>query len=134
MLFESPNTINDLPLIDDYIDTHGFARASIAFRIDMVKYTRCRLSEAQNHRCCWCGRHTTDERGRGHSATVEHVVPKAEGGSDDMDNLVMACMRCNNERGRRSAEDYLTELVRRRSEYTARQFRQSWLSSQRRRK
>jgi len=42
-------------------------------------------------RCHWCGRRAT---------TVDHLVPRALGGSDyDLDNLVAACADCNSRRG-----------------------------------
>lgn len=43
-----------------------------------------------NLRCTWCDRRTV--LGRRH---VDHVVPRAEGGSDDLSNLVLACRDCN---------------------------------------
>lgn len=75
-----------------------------------------RLSEAQNHRCCYCGRPTwlgmsetpLDGRLR---ATVEHVVSKSSFrgiGLEGFDrweahshegNLACACKECNNSRG-----------------------------------
>ena len=39
--------------------------------------------------CHYCG---------GWANTVDHVVPKAYGGTDALDNLVAACMRCNSRR------------------------------------
>lgn len=39
--------------------------------------------------------------GRPSSATVEHIVPKHHGGSDDIENLAAACARCNNGKGKR---------------------------------
>jgi 5-methylcytosine-specific restriction endonuclease McrA len=64
-----------------------------------------RLSESQNHRCCYCGQHTFigSKTPKGFSkwqlATVEHVVPRSLGGSNSWENLVMACSECNNLRG-----------------------------------
>jgi 5-methylcytosine-specific restriction endonuclease McrA len=34
-------------------------------------------------------------------ATVEHIVPRAQGGTDDLQNLGLACARCNHQKGRR---------------------------------
>ena len=34
-------------------------------------------------------------------ASVEHIVPRAHGGGDDIENLALACVSCNNEKGRR---------------------------------
>lgn len=54
---------------------------------------RMALSEAQNHRCCYCAIQTT--RAGPHMATIEHVKAKSKGGTDDWTNLAMACLRCN---------------------------------------
>ena len=34
-------------------------------------------------------------------ATIEHIVPRAHGGSDAIENLALACASCNHEKGRR---------------------------------
>jgi len=34
-------------------------------------------------------------------ATIEHIIPRAHGGTDDLANLALACDRCNFEKGRR---------------------------------
>ena len=34
-------------------------------------------------------------------ATLEHIVPKNHGGTDDLENLAIACARCNAEKGLR---------------------------------
>lgn len=41
-----------------------------------------------------------DGRARG-TATLEHVRPLAQGGTDDVPNLAIACARCNREKGTR---------------------------------
>ena len=43
---------------------------------------------------------TDDGRALG-EATLEHVWPQAQGGTDDVDNLAVACARCNREKGAR---------------------------------
>jgi 5-methylcytosine-specific restriction endonuclease McrA len=55
-----------------------------------------RLAEIQNWRCPYCGRRMED----GDSApTFEHLLPTVLGGKDDEANLVVACVRCNQDRG-----------------------------------
>ena len=59
--------------------------------------------------CCWCGmllRYPTGaERRRGggthgpDDVTIEHLVPVAQGGTDEESNLLLAHAACNNERG-----------------------------------
>lgn len=61
------------------------------------------LGEAQNHRCAYCGVRMTDDRsdtGR----TIDHILPRSQGGKNTMLNMVLACQRCN---GLRSSMDAL---------------------------
>lgn len=49
-------------------------------------------------------------------ATIEHIVPRAAGGSDELGNLALACARCNHEKGvrhdqRRRADPRLAEIA-----------------------
>lgn len=51
--------------------------------------------------CTYCGC-TTQLDARENSsnfATVDHVIPRARGGSGKRDNLVLACLKCNQEKG-----------------------------------
>lgn len=34
-------------------------------------------------------------------ATLEHIVPRTHGGSDELENLAVACQRCNQGKGKR---------------------------------
>lgn len=60
------------------------------------------LGEAQNWRCCWCGVRTLEHyyKRRVTHPSFEHVVPVALEGPDHPDNMTMACVRCNQGRGR----------------------------------
>ena len=60
---------------------------------------RIKLSEAQGHRCCYCGIPLIDAPRQQNSATLEHVIPEAAGGWDGDINLVVACKFCNEGRG-----------------------------------
>lgn len=42
--------------------------------------------------CGYCG---TTETDAGSEMTVDHFMPRAVGGSDELDNLVYACWKCN---------------------------------------
>ncbi len=49
-------------------------------------------------------------------ATVEHIVPKTHGGTDALDNLAVACRRCNSTKGvrvdpRRADDPVLQEVI-----------------------
>ncbi|RYF05961.1 MAG: HNH endonuclease [Deltaproteobacteria bacterium] len=56
----------------------------------------------------WCGKciHCNSKlvvtaEGDAAYATVEHIVPTTKGGDEALDNLALACRRCNNLKGKR---------------------------------
>jgi 5-methylcytosine-specific restriction endonuclease McrA len=59
--------------------------------------------------CVWCRRPCTGLV----RATTDHLVPKVKGGPSWLENEVVACRRCNGERGHRSPADWLAECERR---------------------
>jgi hypothetical protein len=62
------------------------------------------LALAQGDLCTYCGNPTIPgDRGR-HGRTVDHVIPRCQGGSDDPSNLVIACRGCNSRKGGRTPE------------------------------
>jgi 5-methylcytosine-specific restriction endonuclease McrA len=44
--------------------------------------------------------------------TVDHIVPKSKGGPSTWENLVAACMQCNNRKNNRTPEDANLKLKR----------------------
>ena len=52
--------------------------------------------------CFYCG-----QIGR----TLDHVVPKSRGGSDDRENLVIACERCNSSKGNKPQEEFFLDFI-----------------------
>ena len=54
------------------------------------KRLRFEILRRDNHTCRYCGGAAPDVK-----ITVDHVVPKALGGTDDPSNLVAACEPCN---------------------------------------
>lgn len=43
---------------------------------------------------------------------LDHVIPKSKGGSDRLSNLALACVPCNDEKGNRPVEEFVTDPVR----------------------
>lgn len=44
--------------------------------------------------------------------TADHVVPKSMGGKDTWENMVCACLECNNRKGDRLPEQAGMKLIR----------------------
>lgn len=64
--------------------------------------TPTRDGEAWVGRCIHCNRKLTvglDGRAS-RDVTIEHLVPRSAGGTDDLHNLAVACARCNHQKGR----------------------------------
>jgi 5-methylcytosine-specific restriction endonuclease McrA len=57
--------------------------------------------------CQYCGR-----RFEPRELTLDHVIPRSRGGQSSWDNLVAACLRCNNRKGNRTPEESGMQLVR----------------------
>ena len=62
-----------------------------------VLLTRRNVFRRDDHRCQYCG---DSDR-----LTLDHVHPKSRGGPDTWENLVAACVPCNNRKGNRTPEE-----------------------------
>lgn len=56
------------------------------------------VRERAQCRCEYCH---ADERWQFIRFTIDHILPQSVGGSDDIDNLALACRNCNERRGTR---------------------------------
>jgi 5-methylcytosine-specific restriction endonuclease McrA len=63
----------------------------------MDSLTRTRVRERAGNRCEYCQLHQDDSPLA--VLHVEHIIPKAHGGSDDLGNLAPACIDCNLHKG-----------------------------------
>jgi len=64
-----------------------------------VKFSRRNIFLRDGHQCQYCGcRPSTAD------LTIDHVLPKAQGGRSTWDNVVLACMKCNTRKGNRTPE------------------------------
>lgn len=62
---------------------------------------RRQLKERQGSRCALCGErmHFTGDPLSPFYATLDHIVPRKDGGSNNRRNLQLAHRKCNHERG-----------------------------------
>jgi 5-methylcytosine-specific restriction endonuclease McrA len=68
------------------------------------KPTRSAIYARDGHKCQYCG--------ATRKLTIDHVIPKSKGGSDDWDNLVVACSSCNIKKGDKYLEHTGMKLAR----------------------
>lgn len=59
--------------------------------------TRTQVRERAQNACEYCHLHQDDSPLAAHH--VEHVIPKVHGGTDELDNLALACIDCNLHKG-----------------------------------
>jgi 5-methylcytosine-specific restriction endonuclease McrA len=73
----------------------------------IVKLNRRNLFARDRNQCQYCGRHfPTNE------LSIDHVLPRAQGGGDSWENLVCACIKCNARKGGRTPEQAHMKIVR----------------------
>lgn len=72
-----------------------------------VKLNRRNLFARDRNQCQYCGKHfpTAD-------LSIDHVLPRAQGGGDTWENLVCACIWCNAKKGGRTPFQAGMKLVR----------------------
>lgn len=54
------------------------------------------------NRCFYCNKELTYKQ-----STLDHIIPRSQGGFAEYNNLVLACFRCNNDRGIMPADQFL---------------------------
>jgi 5-methylcytosine-specific restriction endonuclease McrA len=72
-----------------------------------VKLNRRNLYARDANRCQYCGKHFSTRE-----LTIDHVVPRVQGGVHTWENLVCACVRCNARKGGRTPSQAHISLIR----------------------
>src|SRR5262249_16772555 len=70
-----------------------------------IPITRRNIFKRDAHTCHYCGT-TTGEM------TLHHLIPKSRGGEDSWQNLITACLRCNNIKGDMTPDEAGMKLLR----------------------
>jgi 5-methylcytosine-specific restriction endonuclease McrA len=60
--------------------------------------TRRNILKRDGHKCVYCGRGDLP-------LTIDHIIPRSKGGDDSWENLVSACLPCNNRKGDRTPDE-----------------------------
>jgi 5-methylcytosine-specific restriction endonuclease McrA len=85
----------------------SIVRLSVYVRVPYKKIvlSRKNVLRRDGHRCQYCGKSDV-------TLTVDHILPKARGGNDAWENLVAACVGCNNRKGDRTPVEAHMPLLR----------------------
>jgi 5-methylcytosine-specific restriction endonuclease McrA len=75
--------------------------------IDYVPFSRANIYARDDHACQYCGQAFPTAE-----LTFDHVVPVAQGGRKDWENIVTCCIPCNRRKGGLTPEQAGMRLVR----------------------
>ena len=94
-------------LINDYYPSPVVIRLTRFAPVPFVNVvlTRKNVYLRDNGTCQYCGHN-------GGGLTIDHVVPKSKGGVETWENIVVACVRCNNKKGDRTPAESGMKLIR----------------------
>lgn len=69
----------------------------IGFHKRTYRANRTRIYKRDNYECVYCGSHK--------NLTLDHVIPKSKGGTNDWTNLVTSCIKCNLKKADKTPEE-----------------------------
>ena len=70
-----------------------------------VSLTRKNILLRDNNACQYCNY-------RGSDLSIDHVLPRSRGGTDNWENVTTACLRCNVQKGNRTPDEANMPLKR----------------------
>jgi len=73
-----------------------------------VKFNRRNIFARDNNQCQYCGRKFPTSE-----LSLDHVIPRSQGGQSTWDNVVCACVGCNVKKGGRTPKGAHMHLIRR---------------------
>lgn len=81
---------------------------SLSWKVDYEPYLRLCKSKCP---CCkskldyGLGSNNTEEKKDYETPSTDHIIPRSEGGTDDIENLWIICVRCNRFKNNATKED-----------------------------
>lgn len=71
-----------------------------------VKFNRRNIYARDSNRCQYCGKRMSTTE-----LSLDHVVPKSQGGKSNWENIVCCCVKCNVKKGGRTPEQANLRLI-----------------------
>jgi len=86
-------------------DYPSIVRLAFFVRVPYKKIilSRKNILRRDNHRCQFCGVSS--------NLTIDHIIPKSRGGEDSWENLITACIKCNNKKGNKTLDEVNMKLL-----------------------
>lgn len=75
---------------------------------NIIRFSRTNIFIRDQHTCQYCGR-----RRGANELTLDHVVPVVQGGTKSWENIVSACIQCNQKKGGRTPHEAGMRLITR---------------------
>lgn len=72
-----------------------------------IRFNRRNIFARDGNRCQYCGRKFPTSE-----LSLDHVIPRSQGGQTTWENIVCSCVRCNVRKGGRTPEEAHLKLVR----------------------
>ncbi len=69
-----------------------------------IELSRKNVLRRDNFRCQYCN-------STSNPLTIDHIIPKSRGGMDVWENLITACLKCNNKKGNRTPDEASMKLL-----------------------
>lgn len=98
MSVRSSSTQYPQPTIIRLVDYRNFPKS--------IDLTRRNLLRRDGMKCQYCGKSNVQ-------LTIDHILPRSRGGREEWENLVIACVSCNNKKGNRTPEEAGMKLLSR---------------------
>lgn len=82
-------------LIPKAVELVRYIFAKWKYEVGNKRYSKRGILERDNYMCGYCSKHAT---------TVDHILPRCDGGESTWLNVVAACQSCNQKKGGRTPE------------------------------
>lgn len=78
------------------------------FQARAKRNLRRKVWKRSDKKCFYCGKELVFSGvKKSNKMTIEHLIPKSQGGTNALKNCVAACLECNHKRGNKKIKDFI---------------------------
>ena len=100
----------DIPDFDDDDNEREVTAHPVEFTFGKNAFYRDSIYLRDKFQCVYCGHQFTEEEYKqnyGQAPTMDHVVPRYNGGPSNYNNLVLCCYKCNQQKSNQDLDDWI---------------------------